>query len=89
MKNPWEKFEYTNPYILQSEIHLINIHNRRTKNFEFKIHTDLLPEPYFGNINADVVLLGLNPGVSSDESRYNCVTEHFISTHKKNLLHEH
>lgn len=29
---------------------------------DFRLHLEVMPEPYFGNQGAAVVLLGLNPG---------------------------
>ena len=89
MNNPWRDFAYNTPYILKSDLDHVNNRNLNTRSSNFIIHTDLLPEPYFGNIlYANIVLLGLNPGVSDDARRYECMTDYFVTTHKKNLLHE-
>ena len=37
------------------------------KDKDFKIRLDFIAEPYFGNLNANIVLLAGNPGISQDE----------------------
>jgi len=59
--NPWRELPSKPPYVLSSDATLINKYNSNAKD-DFRIQLDALPEPFFGNKNAPIVLLGLNPG---------------------------
>jgi hypothetical protein len=64
--NPWIDLLSRPPYLLEqdrSEVERFNQGAARS----VRIETSLLPEPYVGRIDAPVVLLTLNPGVSTDD----------------------
>ncbi len=74
MMNPWLQLRSESPYILEMDRKSINRFNA-SRNGEDETRTiiaDSLPEPFIGNPeSARVVLLGLNPGHSSeDEAAY-------------------
>lgn len=89
MNNPWKNLNEAPPFVLESDRQIIEDHNNNSKADEnHKIHTELYPEPFLGNPNADVVLLNLNPGFSPDDSRFHLSNEYFIQQATKNLLHK-
>ena len=68
-KNPWEKISRKNtiadcdrslvqPYLIGLSKRIVNQ----------QIHNELLPEPFLGNLNANVYLLNGNPGYSPQDS---------------------
>ena len=65
--NPWLHLRTRTPFVLQEDAEAIEAFNRRARP-ETRIETDLLPMPFVGRIDAQVILLLLNPGVSPDES---------------------
>jgi hypothetical protein len=68
MENPWKKLSKENPYVLAEDKLLIDAYNKDCSD-DFRIRTDLIPEPFIGNINAPIVLLSLNPGVGEDDEK--------------------
>ena len=64
--NPWLHLRTRDPFVLQEDAEAIEAFNRRARP-ETWIETNLLPIPFVGRIDAPVILLLLNPGVS-DES---------------------
>lgn len=85
MNNPWQLLPENQPYILEEDRIVIEQFNLRAKP-EHHIHLDLLPEPFLGNPNAQIVLLGLNPGYSAadvDDYKH----PEFISSNRQNLIH--
>jgi len=67
-KNPWLDTPNKNPFILPSDEMAIRVFNRHASP-DFEIHTNLVPEPFFGPFNAPIVVLLLNPGVDDDDAR--------------------
>lgn len=65
--NPWSSIPQRRPYVLECDLPYIKSFNRTRAKDSTRIHTDLLPEPYFGNLNAAVVVLLLNPGFSAGD----------------------
>lgn len=89
VNNPWENLNEAPPFVLESDKQIIEAHNNNPKtNEDHKIHTELYPEPFLGNPNADVVLLNLNPGFSHDDCRFHKSNEYFIQQARKNLRHK-
>lgn len=89
MNNPWENLNEAPPFVLESDKQIIEAHNNNPKtNDDHIIQTELYPEPFLGNPNADVVLLNLNPGFSHDDCRFHKSNEYFIQQARKNLLHK-
>lgn len=87
MDNPWNQIPITAPYILHEDLSFITSFNEKAAT-DHRIVTDILPEPFLGNItNAKVVLLNLNPGFSEKDLFWHKQQE-FVSENKKNLFHE-
>lgn len=72
MRNPWVELSKSddNPnLVLSDEKEIIRKFNERnrlinsTSDFDYKIHTDIMPAPFMGDVNnSPIVLLTLNPG---------------------------
>jgi hypothetical protein len=54
---------------------------------DYKLRLNLIPEPFVGNPDAPLLLLGNNPGVK-DEPRPYKLTPSFVSRMRANLLHQ-
>jgi hypothetical protein len=89
MENPWTKLPSAPAFVLASDQHLINIHNGRAVE-NYKIVTEMYPEPYVGNPEADIVILNLNPGFDGENDlRQHQKNLPFIDLLKSNLNHTH
>lgn len=86
MNNPWKKLAHKPPFILGSDRDYIDPISIKRNGTQYEVRKDLLPEPYIGNKDSEIVLLNLNPGFSDCN-----VIEHedpyFRSVLRKNLLH--
>lgn len=74
MINPWNEFQ-DNPkqdyLILEADKLVIDKFNDTT-NETYRIHTEIMPAPFMGNVlNSPVLLLLLNPGFDEEEERMN------------------
>lgn len=88
MQNPWEKLPSKKPFILESDKKLIDFHNQKSKSIH-KVITEMYPEPFFGNIDAEILILNLNPGFGGQaDIEQHETNEYFITLLTKNLLHE-
>jgi hypothetical protein len=67
MKNPWSALPEKPPYVLASDVALIDAFNARSGD-RHKFDISLFPEPFFGSPSAPVVVLTLNPGWSGDDA---------------------
>ena len=72
MKNPWSEFK-DNPkqdnFVLDAERTIINKFNESASD-NHRVHTDIMPAPFMGNVfEAPVLLLLLNPGYTEEEER--------------------
>ena len=70
MKNPWiefvENLDETN-LILKEDKAIIDEFNQ-SANETFKVHTEIMPAPFMGNVqSAPILLLLLNPGYDEKE----------------------
>lgn len=63
MRNPWLRLPDHPPYELEDDRIAVSEFNAKAPP-RFRLETCLYPEPYFGNPQAPVVLLLLNPGVA-------------------------
>lgn len=90
MTNPWEKLEKnSSEFILQEDRQIIKEFNSKNSKEEFKIHTDILPFPFVGNVlEAPIVLLMLNPGYEQQE-RDNGFYNEFKDIFWKQLNHKY
>ena len=86
MKNPWVRISPTPPFVLPSEHPHIEKHNRKVDE-EHRIRMELFPEPYLGNPEAPIVLLGLNPGFDEQEIPFHNEDNRFIRACVMNLIH--
>jgi hypothetical protein len=69
MNNPWSEMSDSPPYILKSDSREIEVFNKKYQTTDYAIHSELIPEPYIGNLNSEIVLLNLNPGFSNENSK--------------------
>mgnify|MGYP005862447387 FL=1 len=86
MNNPWKNLTDKEPYVLEEDKKFIDKFNSKAKE-DHKIDLDLLPEPFFGNEDADIVLLNLNPGIDKKDKELHKQKE-YVDAIKKNLNHE-
>ena len=66
MRNPWQDLPHSGEYVLDSDRNAVEGFNR-TARPDFKYDINLMPEPFFGTPEAPIVVLNLNPGISSEE----------------------
>lgn len=68
--NPWTALPQAPDYVLPDDAAQVRAHNgRRQEKYRLQLH--VLPEPFFGPLDAPVVLLNLNPGYHpSDVANY-------------------
>lgn len=66
LANPWLALPTSAPFVLASDAPLVERFNEPAAP-PLKIETSLLPEPYVGPVDAPIVLLTLNPGVSAGD----------------------
>ena len=74
VENPWKKvkesdlfFEKDKQIIERFNLSLKQKPNIKLEDHDYYIHPDLLPEPYMGNLDANVILLFANPGYGKNE----------------------
>jgi hypothetical protein len=63
-ENPWHRLPDIPPYVLPDEAAAVREFNLTASRHHFLHVDDLLPEPFIGDRNAPVLLLGNNPGFS-------------------------
>ncbi len=81
--NPWLDFDMNSSFVHPTDKDQVAAFNIKAKP-EVKYELSLRPEPYIGNLDAKVLLLALNPGVSDDDFRVH-ETSSYIELHKANL----
>ena len=86
MDNPWIRLPQSPPFVLQEDRSAIDRFNARATELH-QIHLELIPEPFLGRPDAPIVLLNLNPGFDSEETRFHHSDSYFIEQSRKNLLH--
>lgn len=71
MNNPWRALPRRRPFVLPEDAPFIREFNRDAgRHHEIKL--GLMPEPFIGDLlNAPVVILALNPGVSDGDTKVN------------------
>jgi hypothetical protein len=89
MNNPWEQIlNKRNLFVIDADKQAIEKFNEKASD-DYKIHTDLPPEPYIGNpITADIFLLALNPGYAGDEKEYLSKNPTLYQALLNNLIHQ-
>jgi len=86
MKNPWLAVPAVAPFILPADSEIVERFNQ-TASPKTRIDLNLLPEPFQGNPEAPVVLLGLNPGLSGEDAATHADTL-FAERLRANLAHD-
>ncbi|MFA8436796.1 MAG: hypothetical protein ACEPOZ_20000 [Marinifilaceae bacterium] len=66
MKNPWLSLNFEETRIHEMDQTIVEEFNRKAKK-EVQFCTQLLPDPYIGSLEADVLVLALNPGLSEED----------------------
>lgn len=84
--NPWVDLPNRSPFVLPQDTALIDQFNSNAAE-RLHIHLDILPEPYLGNPDAPVVLLGLNPGFNVKDPEWHGKPR-FRKLSRANLLHK-
>lgn len=85
MSNPWEALPAEAPYLLEEDVSEVVRFNARV-GADLKIHSELLPEPYVGDPDAPIVILGSNPGSGPDDPEFSADAR-VRGAHRRNLLH--
>jgi|GEM_PF-658167 len=84
--NPWRRLPRRAPFLLPEDKDIVCEFNE-SANDDFKVHPELLPEPFLGCPEAPVVLLNLNPGYSPNDLA-NHTDPAFATGARNNLLHK-
>jgi hypothetical protein len=85
VQNPWLDLPETKDFVLPRDEKSIQAFNDQAKQ-EHEIHLELLPEPYLGNPQANIVLLNANPGFSKNDHVYHSDKD-FEKASRDNLYH--
>ena len=85
--NPWMLLGSVPPYVLAADAPFVDRFNERAGD-RHRIRPEIIPEPYLGNPEAQVVLLNLNPGFVDDE-RGTDLGPRFNDAARANLEHRH
>ena len=83
--NPWKELPVDAPFVLAEDRSLVEQFNARVDE-EYRLHVELLPDPFIGNPAAPIVLLNLNPGFKEDDLDAHR-DPYFIRACRNNLLH--
>lgn len=88
MKNPWLQLPDDNPRVLQTDLSAVEAFNARYADKpQFKIQSQLFPEPFIGNPNGPLCVLGLNPGYSPRDDDWHANPK-FANAITDNLEHK-
>ncbi|MGB7345340.1 MAG: hypothetical protein WBD20_14085 [Pirellulaceae bacterium] len=89
MKNPWLQLPTDSPFVLSEDRRVIEQFNLLVAdNRQLRIQDHLLPEPYFGNPDASLVVLGLNPGYTPQEDDVWHANVEFVKAIRQSHAHE-
>lgn len=88
MDNPWKNTPLESPYILEQDRYLIREMNYKYGDSLRKIQTQLLPEPFLGNIDAPIIMLTKNPGFDALNDPFWHTQERMQRLARANLLQE-
>lgn len=87
MNNPWGKNGRPNFYF-EEDAKKIQAFNKSLGNHPQFIDLNLMPEPYIGNPNANVILLFTNPGLKGNENENYKEFPELKKVLEQNLTHE-
>jgi hypothetical protein len=62
MQNPWMHLPERAPFVLDCDAAALCADAQHTRSDDYRVHTEVLPEPFVGAFSATVVLLSTNPG---------------------------
>ena len=71
LSNPWLELPGSAPYVLPADRPYLAAFEQGGVNKRFKVDLNLLPEPFIGRRDSDVVILGLNPGIGAGDAANN------------------
>ena len=86
MENPWKNLELNSegPYISSGdEASIEKLQTRLGGKEEYKLHLELLPEPFIGDPNAPIYLLNLNPGYKEENKSEMLIIQNDIIDNNK------
>jgi len=89
MNNPWLSLPETAPFVLDCDKRDILSFNAKAKP-EYKVHLEVLPEPFTGSPKGNIVLLNLNPGFYDRNETFfqDPSYDYFVKTNRANINHE-
>jgi hypothetical protein len=67
VSNPWLDLPLAPTCVLPQDAPGIHAYNARARHERHRFRLDLMPEPYFGDSTAPVVVLLLNPGYTPED----------------------
>jgi hypothetical protein len=82
VQNPWLSLPETPPFVLVDDKHIIS-----EVKPHYQIHLEILPEPYTGNPDANIILLNLNPGFYDRNEKFVLGDAYFQKTSRANLAY--
>lgn len=88
MENPWRNIPNAAPYVLNQDLFIIQEMNTRYADKPRMIQTQLLPEPFIGNIDSPIILLTKNPGFDKANDPEWHADERFKELARANLFQE-
>ncbi|RKE04172.1 hypothetical protein [Marinifilum flexuosum] len=83
MQNPWRNLNTDVTSIHPLDMQAVDEFNSQAKE-EYQFCKTLLPDPYIGNLKANVLFLALNPGLSAEDYQTHA-DEQFRFLYKQNL----
>lgn len=86
MSDELEKFlkENTNPWKkIQEPYYILEDEKEAAQNKQYKIHTELPPQPFQGNPEAPIWVLSLNPGYSEKTDKYPVPDVEYYKNHEE------
>jgi len=85
-QNPWLELPSQPPYVLPVDRSAVETFNAKARPDVF-LHLQLIPEPFLGDPDAPVVLLGLNPGYTPEKDDEHHRDPAFVQRSRDNLTH--
>jgi hypothetical protein len=85
--NPWHRLPDRDPFVLPDDEAAVRQFNEHASEDHKLRIDDILPEPFVGDPNAPVILLGNNPGFTPERVTYKREPS-FVARLRDNLLHK-